>query len=56
MTGDMLWIAASVAILVLAGTMLTGAGIALMVIAMIAVADILLLKAKGFGRQHATTP
>ena len=55
MTGDMLWIAASIAILVLAGTMLTGAGIALVVIAMIGVADILLLKAKGFGRQHAAT-
>ena len=56
MIGDILWIAASVAILLLAGTMLTGAGIALVVIAMITVADILLLKAKGFGRQHAATP
>lgn len=51
-TGDALWVAGSIAILLFARSGLTLTGIALVAVAAVAVADILLLKQIGLGRHR----
>lgn len=52
MAGDALWVLGSIAVLLLARGGLTPAGMALIAVAAVAVADILLLKQVGIGRQQ----
>lgn len=52
MTGDALWVAGSLAVLLFARGGLTPAGIGLIAVAAVAVADILILKQIGLGRQR----
>lgn len=52
--GDALWIIGSIAVLLLARDGLTLTGIGLIAVAAVAVADILLLKQIGLGRQQRT--
>jgi len=51
-TGDALWVLGSVAVLVLGHTSLTVVGMGLIAVAAVAVADILLIKQIGLGRQR----
>ena len=51
MTGDALWVAGSLAVLLFARGGLTLAGIGLIAVAAVAVADVLILKQIGLGRQ-----
>ena len=52
MTGDALWVLASIAVLLLARGGLTLTGMGLIAVTAVAVADILLLKQIGLGRQQ----
>lgn len=51
-SGDALWILGSIAVLLLARDGLTSTGMSLIAVAAVAVADILLLKQIGLGRQQ----
>jgi hypothetical protein len=50
--GDALWVLGSVAVLILGHESLTGTGMGLIAVAAVAVADILLIKQIGLGRQQ----
>ena len=50
--GDALWVLGSIAVLILGYESLTGTGIGLIAVAAVAVADILLIKQIGLGRQQ----
>ena len=52
MTGDALWVLGSIAVLLFARDGLTLTGVGLVAVAAVAVADILLLKQIGLGRQQ----
>lgn len=52
-TGDLLWVLASLMLLVLARDAFSTAGLIIVAVAMVGVADLMLLKMKGLSRQSA---